>query len=116
MNIKYSSIPAGARFLPGLSSASLRRMNREETDPKAAARLLAYAMRKEGKSMRQIGNALNRSYSTGVCCITRFDQSQDLEYAPAQCHYTATASCHLFHMAILNRISCTILSQFRECT
>jgi len=41
MYIKDSSIPAGARFLPGLSSASLRRMNREETDPKAAARLLA---------------------------------------------------------------------------
>lgn len=64
MNAKDSQIPADGRFLAGTSSARLRRMHREEKDPKAADRLLAYAMRKEGMSIRQICRALNRPYST----------------------------------------------------
>ncbi len=65
--MKYNDsivIPADKRFLSGVSSVRLRSMQKKETDPRAAARLLAYAMRKEGMSIRQICMALNRSYST----------------------------------------------------
>ena len=64
MHIKYSSIPAGSKFLPGISATRLRSIQKNEKDPKAAIRLLVYAMRKEGKSMRYIGNSLNKPYST----------------------------------------------------
>ncbi len=64
MKYNNSAIPADRRFLSGVSSVRLRSMHKKETDPRAAARLLAYAMRKEGMSIRQICRALNRSYST----------------------------------------------------
>ena len=64
MKASDSQIPADKRFLAGISSERLRAIHKEEKDPKAADRLLAYAMRKEGMSIRQICGALNRSYST----------------------------------------------------
>ena len=57
-------IPAGSGFLPGTSHAYLSEAQKRETDPKAATRLLAYMMRKEGKSIRGIMAALNKPYST----------------------------------------------------
>jgi len=64
MKAEESSIPAGRDFLPGNTAESMRAKRLEEADPKAAERLLVYAMRKEGKSIRQICAALNRPYST----------------------------------------------------
>lgn len=66
MDMKHSSIPAGRKFLPGVSAVRLREMYREEKDPKARERLQAYIMRKEGKglSIRKICTALNKPYST----------------------------------------------------
>jgi len=64
MKAEESSIPAGKHFLPGNTAESMRRKQLDEADPKAAERLLAYIMRKEGRSIRQICASLNRSYST----------------------------------------------------
>ena len=61
---KESIMPAGSMFLPGTGKRYLRQVQRRETDPKAASRLLAYAMRKDGMSIRQICRALNKPYST----------------------------------------------------
>jgi len=49
MKSEESSIPAGRHFLPGSTAESMRAKQLEEADPKAAERLLAYIMRKEGK-------------------------------------------------------------------
>jgi len=62
MKAEESSIPVGKHFLPGNTAESMRAKQLEETDPKAAKRLLAYIMRKEGRSIRQICAALNRPY------------------------------------------------------
>jgi len=62
MKAEESSIPTGRRFLPGNTAESMRAKQPGEADPKAAERLLAYIMRKEGKSIRQICAALNRPY------------------------------------------------------
>jgi len=62
MKAEESSIPAGRDFLPGNTAGSMRAKHRDEEDPKAAERLLAYIMRKDGKSIRQICAALNRPY------------------------------------------------------
>jgi len=62
MKAEKSSIPVGKHFLPGNTAESMRAKQLEETDPKAAKRPLAYIMRKEGKSIRQICAALNRPY------------------------------------------------------
>jgi len=64
MKAEESSIPAGKHFLPGTTAESMRAKHRDEEDPKAAERLLAYIMRKKGMSIRQICAALNRPYST----------------------------------------------------
>ena len=64
MRAKDSVIPADTRFLAGISAARLRKMHKTEKDPKAASRLLAFAMRKEGKSIRDIGKFFGKSYST----------------------------------------------------
>lgn len=61
---RTSSIPAGGRFLPHTSREQLKTMHRQERDPKAASRLLAYIKRKEGMSIRTICRDMNRSYST----------------------------------------------------
>ena len=57
-------LPAGSRFLPGTSRIYLQECHRREANPKAATRLLAYIMRKDGMSIRQICGALNRPYTT----------------------------------------------------
>jgi len=64
MKAKDSSMPARRHFLPGNTAESMREKHLEEADPKAAERLVAYIMRKEGRSIRQICAALNRPYST----------------------------------------------------
>ena len=60
----YIIIPSGGRFMRGISKTYLQQCHRTEKDPKARDRLLAYAMRKDGLSIRQIGARLNRPYST----------------------------------------------------
>ena len=57
-------IPAGREFLPKTDIPYLRKIQKTEQDPKAQTRLLAYIMRKQGSSIRDIGRALNKSYST----------------------------------------------------
>ncbi len=59
-----SSIPTGGMFLPNTRMSYLRQCHRDEEDPKAATRLLAYMHRKEGRSIRQTGRLLNRPYAT----------------------------------------------------
>jgi len=56
LNTDRKALPAGT------TAESMRAKQLEETDPKAAKRPLAYVMRKEGKSIRQICAALNRPY------------------------------------------------------
>jgi len=51
-------------FLRGIGPARLRRMHKEEENPKERDRLLAYAMRKEGMSVYAIVDSLNKPYST----------------------------------------------------
>ena len=62
--MKDTIIPAGHSFLAGTGAPYLRKLQRAETDPKARLRLLSYVMRKDGASIRQIGGALNKPYST----------------------------------------------------
>ena len=57
-------IPTGRAFLPNTGAAYLKKIQKAEKDPKAKMRLLAYIMRKQGSSIRQIGRMLNKSYST----------------------------------------------------
>ena len=57
-------IPTGRALLPNTGAACLKRIQKAEKDPKARMRLLAYIMRKQGSSIRQTGQALNRQYST----------------------------------------------------
>ncbi len=59
-----SMIPIGGRFLPNVSAPSLLERHKNETDSKAAARLMAYIRRKKGDSIRQIARQLGRGYST----------------------------------------------------
>ena len=61
----------GSRFLPGRSIKYLQEMHRNEENPKAAIRVLAYIMRKEGKSIYDIGKALNKSPFTVRNWLTR---------------------------------------------
>ena len=79
MKASDSQIQADKRFLAGTSSERLRAIHKEEKDPKAADRLLAYAMRKEGMSIRQICGALNRPragahwrFRLGTFCLPVF--------------------------------------------
>ena len=62
--MKDTTISTGSDFLPKTGAGYLRRIQKTEVDPKARTRLLAYIMRKEGASIRQIGRVLNRPYST----------------------------------------------------
>ncbi len=59
-----SMIPIGGKFLPNVSAPSLLERYKNETDSKAAARLMAYIRRKKGDSIRQIARQLGRGYST----------------------------------------------------
>ncbi len=59
-----SMIPTGGKFLPNVSAPSLLERYKNETDSKAAARLMAYIRRKKGDSIRQIAEHLGRGYST----------------------------------------------------
>ncbi len=70
--MKYNDsivIPADKRFLSGVSSARLRSMQKKETDPRAAARLLAYAMRKEGMSVVPRCRFTATATGTGSTCL-----------------------------------------------
>jgi len=62
MKAEESSIPAGRRFLPGTTAGSMRRKQPGESDPKAAERLLACIMCKDGRSILQICAAPSRPY------------------------------------------------------
>ncbi len=64
MKPDYSMIPTGGKFLPNVSTPSLFERYKNETDSKAAARLMAYMRRKKGDSIRQIARQLGRGYST----------------------------------------------------
>jgi len=64
MTVSDSIIPAGGRFLPGHGVAGLRRRHGEEKDPVTALRLLAYAKRKEGMTVRRICADIGRPYTT----------------------------------------------------
>ena len=59
-----TELERGSGFLRGISIRYLRRCHADEKDPKARERLLAYVMRKEGLTIRQIAYRANRSYST----------------------------------------------------
>jgi len=62
--VKSKTTLAEYGFLRGIGAARLRRMHKEEKNPKAMDRLLAYAMRKEGMSVYVIADSLDRPYST----------------------------------------------------
>ncbi len=64
MTVKDPVVPKGKKFLSGISRARLLEMRKTEKDPKAADRLLAFALRKEGKSIRDIGKVFGKQYST----------------------------------------------------
>ena len=57
-------IPKGMGFLPGTSKSYLLKCHKIETDPKIRDKLMAYALRKDGMSIRNIGKTLNRPYTT----------------------------------------------------
>ncbi len=59
-----SMIPIRGKFLPNVSAPSLLERYKNETDSKAAARLMAYIRHKKGDSIRQIAWQLGRGYST----------------------------------------------------
>jgi len=67
--VKSKTTLAECGFLKGINAARLRQMHKEEENPKARDRLLAYAMRKEGMSVYAIAASLNKPYSI-ACCIT----------------------------------------------
>jgi len=52
--VKSKKTLAECGFLSGIGPARLHRMHKEERNPKAKDRLLAYAMRKEGMSVYAI--------------------------------------------------------------
>jgi len=58
--VKSKTTLAECGFLSGIGTARLRRMHKEEVNPKARDRLLAYAMRKEGMSVYAISDSLVR--------------------------------------------------------
>ena len=64
MEKESSIMPAGSMFLPGTSKTCLQQIQRKETDPKAARRLLVFLRRKEGMSIRQICAVMNMPYTT----------------------------------------------------
>ena len=57
-------IPKGMGFLPGTSKSYLLKCHKIETDPKIRDKLMAYALRKDGMSLRSIGKTLNRPHTT----------------------------------------------------
>ena len=75
MNADESSIPTGDKFLAGTSSNRLKKMQKAEKDPKAAVRLIAYNLRKDGMTIQQIADSLKRSYSTVRNWLVRAVQS-----------------------------------------
>jgi len=62
--VKSKITLAECGFLRGIGAARLRRMHKEERNPKARDRLLSYAMRKEGMPVYAIADSLNKPYST----------------------------------------------------
>jgi len=60
--VKSKTTLAECGFLRGIGAVRLRRMHKEERNPKVRDRLLAYAMRKEGMSVYAISASLNKPY------------------------------------------------------
>ena len=58
------SLPTGGEFLYGVSVKQLQKLQKNETDPKAAKRLLVFIKRKEGMSIRGICALMNMSYTS----------------------------------------------------
>ncbi len=58
--VKSKKTLAKCGFLKSIGAARLRWMHKEEENPKARDRLLAYAMRKEGMSVYAIAASINR--------------------------------------------------------
>ena len=64
MKVSDCSIPDGTDFLPHTSRQYLTDCQKNEKNAKARLRLLAYVMRKDERSIRDIGGLLNKPYST----------------------------------------------------
>ncbi len=58
------SLPTGSKFLYGTSVGRLKKMQRNEKDPKAAKRLLVFIKRKGNMAIRKICDLMNMSYTT----------------------------------------------------
>ena len=71
MKTEDCSIPIGADFLPDTSRQYLVQCQKNEKKAKVKMRLLVYIMRKDGKTIHNIGRDLNIPYSTVRCWLKR---------------------------------------------
>ena len=62
LRYQKSSIPMGPEFLPAVTVKEMQDLLRKEKDPKAALRLRACIMRKEGGEIREIVDEIGKDY------------------------------------------------------